>query len=56
MKKKGDKDCDWCKGKGWAYATLEPTKLTQVQKCDSCNVYESDLEAKRMLANEDNAT
>jgi|TARA_B110000908_G_C10253513_1_gene453752 hypothetical protein len=47
---KENKDCDWCKGEGWACATLEPTKLKQVQKCDSCNVYESDLEVHRMLA------
>ena len=38
--------CELCLNKGWIWTINTNTNTQEVQKCDDCNVFESDQEAQ----------
>jgi hypothetical protein len=47
--------CEWCDGKGYAMATVEPTTdnpggvRREIQRCDLCAYFESDEQARQFV-------
>lgn len=48
--KRGDTSCTWCKGFGLALSNRDDKKK-EVQKCDECDVFRTDSEAKLEIRN-----
>lgn len=38
--------CELCLNKGWIWTLNTNTNIQEVQKCDDCNVFDSDEEAR----------
>ena len=46
MENKEKFECDFCKGTGYAKTFNTQKNVEEIQKCDSCMMYETDKEAK----------
>ena len=47
-------NCELCLNKGWIWTFNTNTNTQEVQKCDDCNMFESDCDAQKHAKGKNN--
>lgn len=53
MNTRSTENCSECAGRGWLVMLNADTNTLELQRCDSCSQFESDIEAQNYLAHDD---